>query len=184
MARPKGPEETSPLHTRLSTSQLAGFREYLRRQQAQVKHTGVQLTDAAVLRGMVLRCLDLEGIAHQGPQQELLSTAPRPAPSAPIAPSAPAPSSAATVSKATAEIAEPPAPPKVDTAPPAAAEPEAKPSRAAAKSAPAPSKTSAAKAPSKTSAKPTTKTSAAKAPSKTSAKPTTKTSKAAKKGAR
>lgn len=147
MARPKGLEETTPIHTRLTTAQRTGFQEYQRRQQEQVRHTGVQLTEAAVLRGMVLRCLDLEHITHQGPQQDLLSTAPRPAP---IAPSAPAPSSppAAPVTRATTEIAEPPpTPPKVDTAPKheAAPEPEAKPSGATAKPATAPKKTSATK---------------------------------------
>jgi hypothetical protein len=176
MARPKKLEESTPIHTRLTTAQRTGFQEYLRRQQEQVKHTGVQLTEAAVLRGMVLRCLDLEKITHQGPQQDLLSTAPRPAPSTPIAPSAPAPSSppAALVTKATTEIAEPPAPPKVDTAPPAEAEPEAKPSRAPAKSAPAPKKASAPKA------KPTTKTSKTPkiaAPKSKTAAPKSKTAK-------
>jgi lysylphosphatidylglycerol synthetase-like protein (DUF2156 family) len=80
MARPKGPEETFPIHTRLSASQLAGFREYLRKQQQQIQHTGMQLTDAAVLRGMVLRCLDLEHISH-GAQRDLFA-----APAASIAP--------------------------------------------------------------------------------------------------
>ena len=71
MARPKGPEETTPVHTRLTTSQHAGFREYIRRQQEQIRHTGVQLTEAAALRGMVLRCLDLEQIPHSSAQQSL-----------------------------------------------------------------------------------------------------------------
>lgn len=68
MARPKGPEETKPLHTRLTTSQYAAFTEYLTRQQKEIRHTGVKLTEAAVLRGMVLRCLDLEQIPHSTQQ--------------------------------------------------------------------------------------------------------------------
>ena len=175
MARPKGLEESHPIHTRLTTAQRTAFQEYQRRQQEQVRHTGVQLTEAAVLRGMVLRCLDMEKIAHEGPQRELLSTAPRPAAAVPVAPSAPAPSSAAAapVSKATTEIAEPPTPAKVDTAPKpeAAPEPEARPRSSAAKPATAPKKTSAAKAPSKTSAKPPTKTSKAKTSSKAATAP-------------
>jgi len=103
MARPKGPEETTPVHTRLTASQHAGFREYIRRQQEQIKHTGVQLTEAAVLRGMVLRCLELEQIPHSSAQQSLgfvsTSAAPSSTPTtssaAPAAPDAPAGDTAA-----------------------------------------------------------------------------------------
>jgi len=118
MARPKGLEETFPLHTRLTGSQLAGFREYLRRQQAQIRHTGVQLTDAAVLRGMVLRALELENIPHSGVQPELLATTPSLAPVAPVAPTVvpSAPSSITDMTKT--EIPEPP--PRPPSEPPPA----------------------------------------------------------------
>lgn len=109
MARPKGPEESIPLHTRLSASQHTGFREYLKRQQEQIKHTGVQLTEAAALRGMVLRCLDLENIAHSSAQQAITfaSTAPSngaasaaPPADAPAGDTAAAPASAAPSTEA------------------------------------------------------------------------------------
>ena len=90
MARPKGPEETTPVHTRLTSSQHAGFREYIRRQQEQIKHTGVQLTEAAALRGMVLRCLDLENIAHSSAQQAITFTSSAPSSSAAPAAAPPA----------------------------------------------------------------------------------------------
>lgn len=117
MARPKGLEETFPLHTRLTGSQLAGFREYLRRQQAQIRHTGVQLTDAAVLRGMVLRALELENIPHSGVQPELLATTPSLPPVVPVAPTAP--SSVTGMTKT--EIPEPP--PSLPSEPPPSSEP-------------------------------------------------------------
>lgn len=106
MARPKKDEETFPIHTRLSTSQLAGFREYLRRQQEQIRHTGVQLTDAAVLRGMVLRCLEEQGIPHTSQQSLPLGASPaaRPASEPPAPPPPPPP-------------AEPPPPPPAEPAP-------------------------------------------------------------------
>ena len=170
MARPKGDVETFPLHTRLTGPQLAGFREYLRRQQAQIQHTGLKLTDAAVLRGMVVRCLDLEDIAHKPPQQELAFSAASPVapPPTPLTPPLTPPPAASPAPPPAA----PPAPPAGSTETPDTATSTERPST------PKPStpKTTAAKLPStnRTVTKPSKKpTSKAKTPG-TKGKPTKK----------
>lgn len=113
MGRPKSSEETTPFHTRLTTSQREAFEEYMRREQSRMPR-GTQITEAAVLRGMVLRCLDLEGIPYVGAQQPLFPSPPpvveepAPPPPPPVIEEPPAPSSPAEVtSEATTEIAEP-----------------------------------------------------------------------------
>ena len=171
MGRPKNAEETKPLHTRLTTSQREAFDEYMRREQARMPR-GAQLAEAAVLRGMVLRCLDLEGIPYVGAQQTLFSSprAPVEEPPPPVV-EAPAP---------------PPPPPPVVEEPPPPSSPTEKASKArtAIGVAAEPVKTSAKKTKSATTSTAPAKKAKASPPPAASARASTKSATTAKKVAK